>query len=205
MTAGPRRSVFPSSVILLLTALILSAAPATAAEPPTVDVRVQRGPGGGLVTELLQVEPRMGRDIEFFVRIQNLSGDDVGGVEVMLEQYDSQGRLRAFHSFTQPADLDPGEELYVSRRVSTFQPREGDAFMIAARAHSGPHPLDPPQGRALPKNSISLKVPISSCTTFCDRCADRASNLCSQGVESYSCSCTQETASCSFKCATATP
>lgn len=41
---------------------------------------------------------------------------------------------------------------------------------------------------------------VDTCTLFCDRCSEKAGTLCANGVETYSCSCSGEDRSCSFKC-----
>jgi hypothetical protein len=44
------------------------------------------------------------------------------------------------------------------------------------------------------------QVITDTCTTFCDRCADNAGSLCSQGAGTYSCNCSDVSRSCEFTC-----
>lgn len=39
-----------------------------------------------------------------------------------------------------------------------------------------------------------------TCTTFCDRCADKAASLCTNGVATYNCSCSGESRNCNYTC-----
>lgn len=41
---------------------------------------------------------------------------------------------------------------------------------------------------------------VDTCTTYCDRCSEKAGSLCNLGVQTYSCSCSGETRSCNFTC-----
>lgn len=40
---------------------------------------------------------------------------------------------------------------------------------------------------------------VDTCTTYCDRCADKTT-MCTNGVQTYSCSCSGEGRSCTFSC-----
>ena len=39
-----------------------------------------------------------------------------------------------------------------------------------------------------------------TCTSYCDRCAEKAGSLCNLGVQTYNCSCDGESRSCHFTC-----
>jgi hypothetical protein len=175
----------------------------TAAEGPSpIQVRLGGNTPRSLHVEILQVEPRMGRDIEIFLRVQNLSSERLERLELTIEQRRADGRVRAFQGDVQEASLAPGEELYISRRTSVLQPRRGDAFVIAALPVDAPSLADDAADELLRKNGVSERFTISTCTTFCDKCSDRALGLCGEGgVSEYDCSCTESTASCKFKCA----
>ena len=55
----------------------------------------------------------------------------------------------------------------------------------------------PPAG---PKRAIGASGIVDTCTTYCDRCADKAQVLCNQGVSTYACSCDGESRTCNFTC-----
>jgi hypothetical protein len=57
----------------------------------------------------------------------------------------------------------------------------------------------PEEGRNQEKNITD------TCTTYCDACADKAAALCSQGVNTYSCSCGPDTRACTFSCQSGKP
>lgn len=39
-----------------------------------------------------------------------------------------------------------------------------------------------------------------TCTTFCDRCSDKAASLCTNGVATYNCGCSGESRNCNYTC-----
>lgn len=51
-----------------------------------------------------------------------------------------------------------------------------------------------------PKRAVGASGIVDTCTTYCDRCADKAQAICDQGVSTYSCSCDGESRSCNFTC-----
>lgn len=53
--------------------------------------------------------------------------------------------------------------------------------------------------------SIAEQQITDTCTTFCDRCSDKAAPLCTNGVSTYSCSCASESRSCNFTCGSSKP
>jgi hypothetical protein len=55
----------------------------------------------------------------------------------------------------------------------------------------------PPAG---PKRVVGASGIVDTCTTYCDRCADKAQALCDQGVSTYSCGCDAESRTCNFTC-----
>ena len=58
--------------------------------------------------------------------------------------------------------------------------------------------LVPPDG---PKRAVGGSGGIvDTCTTYCDRCSEKAGTLCNLGVLTYSCSCSGESRSCNFTC-----
>lgn len=63
-------------------------------------------------------------------------------------------------------------------------------------------PARPREGGRLP--GTSKQIITDTCTTFCDRCADNAGSLCSQGAASYSCNCSDLSRSCTFTCQSST-
>jgi hypothetical protein len=169
--------------------------------PSAIQVRLDATTPPSLHVEILQAEPRIGRDIEIFLRVQNLSSEQLERVELTMEQRRADGRVRAFQGDVQEVNLAPGEELYISRRTSALQPRRGDTFVIAALPLDAPSVAGDATEELLQKNGVSERFTISTCTTFCDKCSDRALGLCGEGgVSEYDCSCTESTASCKFKC-----
>lgn len=56
----------------------------------------------------------------------------------------------------------------------------------------------PPAG---PKRAIGASGPIvDTCTSFCDRCYEKAQALCNQGVSTLNCGCESESRTCNFTC-----
>ena len=53
--------------------------------------------------------------------------------------------------------------------------------------------------------SIAEAQITDTCTTFCDRCSDKAASLCTNGVSTYRCSCASESRSCNFTCGSSKP
>src|SRR5215213_5511688 len=51
-----------------------------------------------------------------------------------------------------------------------------------------------------PKRAVGASGIVDTCTTYCDRCADKAQALCDQGVSTYSCGCDAESRTCNFTC-----
>ncbi len=51
-----------------------------------------------------------------------------------------------------------------------------------------------------PKRVIGASGIVDTCTSYCDRCADKATALCDQGVTTYECGCDGESRSCKFTC-----
>lgn len=62
----------------------------------------------------------------------------------------------------------------------------------------------PPGGRHPAERIVEPQI-VDTCTFFCDRCSEKASSLCSNGVQTYTCSCSGEDRSCSFNCSTRPP
>ena len=60
-------------------------------------------------------------------------------------------------------------------------------------------------GRSTSVKSITESQITDTCTTFCDRCSDKAAALCANGVSTYSCSCASESRSCNFTCGSSKP
>lgn len=48
--------------------------------------------------------------------------------------------------------------------------------------------------------SAEKQIITDTCTTFCDRCGDRAESLCTNGASTYSCECSETSRSCEFTC-----
>lgn len=171
------------------------------AQAGPVEVRVKPLENTPVHVELLQVEPRLGQDIELFFRIQNLSSERLDTVEVQVEQRNARGRVRAYHSFTRSAGLEPGGEFFLMHRTQNLKPREGDLFVV--QVVPGLNPFGPGQSddSEATNGLIQKQYPFRGCTTFCDSCAEKAASLCGSGVSEYSCSCTESSSSCSFTCA----
>ncbi|HVG08451.1 MAG TPA: hypothetical protein VNM67_12150 [Thermoanaerobaculia bacterium] len=55
----------------------------------------------------------------------------------------------------------------------------------------------PPAG---PKRVIGSSGIVDTCTSFCDRCSEKAKAICDQGVSTYSCGCDAESRTCDFTC-----
>lgn len=49
------------------------------------------------------------------------------------------------------------------------------------------------------------QVITDTCTTYCDLCGDKAALLCSHGVSTFSCSCSDSSRMCSFSCQSGGP
>jgi hypothetical protein len=57
-----------------------------------------------------------------------------------------------------------------------------------------------PTPREDPKRVIGATGIVDTCTSFCDRCAEKADAICDQGVSTYSCGCEAESRKCDFTC-----
>jgi hypothetical protein len=52
-----------------------------------------------------------------------------------------------------------------------------------------------------PKRAVGASDGIvDTCTSYCDRCAEKAAALCDQGVTTYECGCDAESRTCKFTC-----
>ena len=57
--------------------------------------------------------------------------------------------------------------------------------------------VDSSQRSAKPATESQI---TDTCTVFCDRCSDKAASLCTNGVATYSCSCSGDSRSCNYTC-----
>jgi len=64
----------------------------------------------------------------------------------------------------------------------------------------------PPRNGNRSLHSVTEPQIVDTCTTFCDRCADKATSTCgSGGVQSYSCNCGDANRSCTVSCQSGKP
>lgn len=51
-----------------------------------------------------------------------------------------------------------------------------------------------------PKRAVGAGGITDTCTTYCDRCAEKTQLVCPEGVKTYTCSCASESRTCNFEC-----
>lgn len=57
--------------------------------------------------------------------------------------------------------------------------------------------------RAIPertRKALTESQITDTCTTFCDRCSDKAVAVCTNGVSTYNCGCSGESRTCNYSC-----
>ena len=51
-----------------------------------------------------------------------------------------------------------------------------------------------------PKRAVGASGITDTCTSYCDRCAEKTQLVCPEGVKTYSCGCASESRTCNFEC-----
>ena len=189
----PRFAAVLALSVLFLAPATLSAAPP--ANPSDVHVLIDPASSPLFEIEVIEAKPHLGRDFEILFRIRNLGTETLENVEIAIEQRSSKGRTRAYESSLKWTRLASGDEFYIGRLSDHFQPRPGDSFLISAQPYEGPNPSAP-----LSNGEDWQKVGISQCTSFCNRCSEKALATCSGGVAEYECECGDSTTICRVKC-----
>lgn len=191
------RVAFAVLVMACLSFVPLASSAATPASPSDVQVLTDPASSPALEIEVIEVEAHLGRDFEILVRIRNVGTEILENVEVSIEQRDARSRARAYESAVHAANLGSGGELYVGRLSDRFRPRPGDTFLIAAQPFAGPHPSSDP----FSDPGDWQQVGISQCISFCNRCAEKAVQVCGgSGTAEYDCLCGDTSTRCTFKC-----
>lgn len=177
-------------VLVVCAIFVVGVAPLAATQGPQIEVETKVAVGDGWNVEVLEVDTWARPGPELILRLENDGIGFLRAVQLAVTLQQADGLVRSYVQYVVAADLDPGESRYVTRTLPFPAFREGDRILVA------PELLAPQssQGRVFEKNGPA------QCSTYCDRCADKAAALCSHGVETYSCSCKEGSYVCTFDC-----
>lgn len=132
-----------------------------------------------LTVELGSQKPPAGATVEY--EILNAAGSALGGgmFTVDPEMLSTDGASVTVLTGFGGLDLGSGHTIVVKLREPDLTPAKRPADMK----------------RAVEESGIT-----DTCTYFCDRCSEKAGTLCNLGVQTYNCSCDNDSRTCHFTC-----
>ena len=167
--------------------LVVAVTPAVLAQSPHVEVRSQSIASGEV--ELLPTLDgarvyRFTVDLDF----RNLAP----GAVIDYEVRSATGAAAGGGMFTVSPDMMNADgKVSVLTGFAGLEFKPGDVILVKL-ADLNLAPPDPSKPKKLVANAFGI---VDTCTTYCDRCADKAGTLCNLGVVTFNCSCSGETRS----------
>lgn len=132
----------------------------------------------------------------------------LAGVEVEYEVLADDGRALGGGMFTLHSGMlaPGGEALNVLTGFGGLDLGAANLLLVRLSDGGGLPPRGPRSRAGAAAAPPANPQIVDTCTTFCDKCAGNAENLCgSAGTQSYTCSCSDGSRSCSFTCRTGKP
>jgi hypothetical protein len=181
---------FLRTSLLCLSLVLVSAVTLFAAEAPSIEIEKRAHWGIGWDVEVLELDPDATPNAEMILRIENLSGDFLRAAQFSVTLVTEDDDVRAFVQFVVPVEIDRREVRHVARTLYLPEFQPGDRLIVQPDVllHRGRQGI------------VFEKVGPAQCSTYCDRCSDKAIEACTHGVASSSCTCKQDEYTCLYTC-----